>query len=56
MNKAHAWGILPNLIITWSKAFYFGNLCKEKLIFEGLNIIIIELFKSQKNCINMHDG
>jgi hypothetical protein len=56
MSKTHAWGILPNLIITWPKAFYFGNLCKEKHIFEGLNIFIIEILKFQINCINMNDG
>jgi hypothetical protein len=32
------------------------NLCKEKLAFEGLTIVIIEIFKFQKMCINMHDG
>jgi len=32
------------------------NLCKEKLTFEGLNIVIIEIFEFQKMCINMHDG
>jgi hypothetical protein len=30
--------------------------CKEKLTFEGLNIIIIEIFEFQKMCIKMHDG
>jgi hypothetical protein len=32
------------------------NLCKEKLAFEGLTIVIIEIFKFQKMCIDMHDG
>jgi hypothetical protein len=32
------------------------NLHKEKLIFERLNIVIIEIFKFQKMHINMHDG
>ncbi len=31
------------------------NLCKEKLTFEGFNIVIIEIFEFQKMCINMHD-
>jgi hypothetical protein len=32
------------------------NLCKDKFTFEGLNIVIIEIFEFQKMCINMHDG
>ncbi len=32
------------------------NLWKEKLTLEGLNVVIIEILKFQKMCINMHDG
>jgi hypothetical protein len=32
------------------------NMCKEKLTFEGFNIVIIEIFEFFKMCINMHDG
>ncbi len=31
------------------------TLKKKKLTFEGLKIVIIEIFKFQKICINMHD-
>ncbi len=39
-----------------NKVLNTSNLCREKLTFEGLNIIILEIFKFQKMCINMHDG
>ncbi len=38
------------------QVFSVPNLHKEKLIFKGFNIVIIEIFKFQKMCIYMLDG
>jgi nitrogen regulatory protein PII-like uncharacterized protein len=39
-----------------NKVLNTSDLCKEKLTFERFNIVIIEIFKFLKMCINMHDG
>ncbi len=36
--------------------FSASNLPLKTFTFEGFNIVIIEIFKFQKVCINMHDG
>ncbi len=38
------------------QVFSTSKLCKEKLTFEGLNLVIIEMFKFQKMYIHMHEG
>jgi hypothetical protein len=38
----------------WKEVFNALELHNEKITFEGLNIVIIEIFKFQKISINMH--
>ncbi len=39
-----------------TQVFSTSNLPKKKLIFKNLNILIVEIFKFQKMCIDMRDG